>query len=167
MNVVTAVAEELRALANVLQNLGQVPNDERVPRAYTDRLETLAELLDDQYSFVPPRPESDRVTRAVETAEQMLSELKEPRWIVNDLNELGVQVNGRFFFLYKGENLEYGSDHLHDATCGPALEGKPMRYRPVYKREFGEVCRPVFPVPGGGEGWQDLPGDPKRKGHGQ
>lgn len=63
------------------------------------------------------------------------------KWIVNDLGELGVMVNGRFFFLYKGESLEYGAESrdgicLHD-------DGAPMRYRVVGKREFGEVCHPI------------------------
>lgn len=64
-----------------------------------------------------------------------------PQWIVNDLGELGVKVGRRFFFLYKGENLEYGEDTpsetaLHD-------DGTPMRYRMVGKREFGEVQYPA------------------------
>lgn len=56
-----------------------------------------------------------------------------PEWIVNDIGELGVRVGIRFYFLYKGRSLEY--DGLHD-------DGSSMRYRPVYKREFGEVCHP-------------------------
>lgn len=57
-----------------------------------------------------------------------------PEWIVNDLGELGVMVNGRAFFLYKGESIEY--DDPHEDT------GEPMLYRPVGKREFGEVQYP-------------------------
>lgn len=57
-----------------------------------------------------------------------------PEWIVNDLGELGVLVEGRAFFLYKGESLEY---------CGKHDDGTPMLYRPVGKREFGEVCVPA------------------------
>lgn len=57
-----------------------------------------------------------------------------PKWIVNDLGELGVEILGRCFFLYKGENIEY-EDGLHD-------DGSPMLYRPVGKREFGETCKP-------------------------
>jgi hypothetical protein len=68
-------------------------------------------------------------------------EQHEPLWIVNDLGELGVKIGERFFFLYKGENIEYGSDGkgpvaLHD-------DGTPMKYRLVGKREFGETCQPV------------------------
>lgn len=58
----------------------------------------------------------------------------EPKWIVNDLGELGVKVGGRFFFLYKGDNIEY--DGIHD-------DGSPMLYRPVGKREFGETVMPM------------------------
>lgn len=54
-----------------------------------------------------------------------------PNWIVNSMGELGVEVGGRFFFLYKGESLEY-KPH----------EDVEIFYRPVGKREFGEVCHP-------------------------
>ncbi len=66
----------------------------------------------------------------------------EPQWIVNDLGELGVKVGGRFFFLYKGDNIEYGANSSSD---GIALhdDGSPMQYRIVGKREFGETCLPV------------------------
>jgi hypothetical protein len=63
---------------------------------------------------------------------------QEPIWIVNDNAELGVKVGGRFFFLYKGQSLEY-EDGLHD-------DGEPMLWRPVGKREFGETCRPLNPI---------------------
>ena len=55
----------------------------------------------------------------------------EPVWIVNSLGELGVFVNGRYFFLYKGHSLEYGNDE------------KDIYFRVVGKREFGEVCHPI------------------------
>ena len=58
----------------------------------------------------------------------------EPRWIVNDMGELGVEIGGRCFFLYKGHSLEY-PDGCHD-------DGTPILYRPVGKREFGETCKP-------------------------
>lgn len=63
------------------------------------------------------------------------AQTEEPQWIVNDLAELGVKVGNRFFFLYKGDNLEY-EDGTHD-------DGTPMLYRIVGKREFGEVCYPA------------------------
>jgi hypothetical protein len=58
----------------------------------------------------------------------------EPQWIVNDIGELGVKINERFFFLYKGESLEY-EDGTHD-------DGTPILYRIVGKREFGETQWP-------------------------
>lgn len=77
----------------------------------------------------------------------MIEQHDEPLWIVNDLGELGVKIGERFFFLYKGENIEYGSGGkgsiaLHD-------DGTPMKYRLVGKREFGETCQPLaFTVKG-------------------
>lgn len=57
----------------------------------------------------------------------------EPKWIVNSLGELGVEVCGRCFFLYKGDNIEY--------TAKDQSEGV-ILYRRVGKREFGEVQHP-------------------------
>ena len=59
----------------------------------------------------------------------------EPKWVVNDNADLGVEVGGRVFFLYKGNSLEY-EDGKHD-------DGSRMLYRKVGKREFGETCRPI------------------------
>lgn len=61
---------------------------------------------------------------------------EEVQWVVNDLGELGVKVAGQFFFLYKGESLSYGPAPEHG-------NGEPMRYRPVFRREFGECCHPI------------------------
>lgn len=57
------------------------------------------------------------------------------QWVVNDNAELGVRIGDRFFFLYKGYSLEYETG-LHD-------DGRPLHYRPVFKREFGECAHPV------------------------
>lgn len=54
-------------------------------------------------------------------------------WVVNDAAELGVKIGDRFFFLYKGRSLEY--KEIHD-------DGRPMKWRHVGKREFGECCHP-------------------------
>lgn len=61
--------------------------------------------------------------------------MAEPTWIVNDMGELGVMVEGRAFFLYKGDNIVY-EDGKHD-------DGTPILYRMVGKREFGETCQPL------------------------
>lgn len=53
-------------------------------------------------------------------------------WVVNSYGELGVSLRGRHFFFYKGRSLEYS---------GEDAEG--VMVRPVGKREFGEVCRPL------------------------
>jgi hypothetical protein len=60
--------------------------------------------------------------------------MNEPEWIVNDLGELGVKIGDRFFFLYKGDSIEY-ENCTHD-------DGTQMMYRKVGKREFGETCKP-------------------------
>ena len=52
-------------------------------------------------------------------------------WIVNDIAELGVMVNGKCYFLYKGESIIYKN------------EDKKMQIRTVGKREFGECCHPI------------------------
>lgn len=61
--------------------------------------------------------------------------MSEPTWIVNDLGELGVMVDGVPYFLYKGDNIVY-RDAVHD-------NGQPMMYRIVGKREFGETVWPM------------------------
>ncbi len=66
---------------------------------------------------------------------EMASQTIEPEWVVNDNGELGVCVGGRYFFLYKGDNIEY-EEALHN-------DGTPMMVRPVGKYEFGETCWPV------------------------
>lgn len=74
-------------------------------------------------------------------------------WVVNDLAELGVKIGDQFFFLYKGESLVYGWLNP-DPTKPPTHEdescslvgyntGDPMRWRYVWKREFGECCHPI------------------------
>lgn len=62
-------------------------------------------------------------------------------WIVNSLGELGVKVGDDFQFLYKGHSLRYKNPTHTDS--GDEREGKPMMWRPVGKREFGECCHPV------------------------
>lgn len=68
----------------------------------------------------------------------MAEELKpeDVEWIVNDGGELGVMIHGQAFFLYKGHSLVYSTEDE---------DGRPMMYRTVGKREFGECCHPVHP----------------------
>jgi hypothetical protein len=57
-------------------------------------------------------------------------------WVVNSLGELGVKIDDEFFFLYKGESLQYKGH-------GPFGEDRPLRWRRVHKFEFGETCHPM------------------------
>lgn len=87
----------------------------------------------------------------------------EPEWIVNSMGELGVKINERFFFLYKGRSIEYDANDMEEGE-------DPIKYRPVRKREFGESCIPEKYVAAGycsvpigvdfvaeTSGWEDLP----------
>jgi hypothetical protein len=89
------------------------------------------------------------------------------KWVVNDLGELGVYVNGRYFFLYKGDNIKYGADT--DTVCdGVALhdDGTPMMVRPVGKREFGETCMSGLSDGDPGDAdWRPLPAAPQDAEH--
>jgi hypothetical protein len=66
-------------------------------------------------------------------------------WVVNDIAELGVKIGNQFFWLYKGHSLVYGSHDDPERKDGICLhdDGKPMHWRPVGKREFGECCHPI------------------------
>lgn len=57
------------------------------------------------------------------------------KWVVNDFGELGVQINGQFFFCYKGESLVYDPPFRDDGRC--------ICVRRIGKREFGETVHPV------------------------
>ena len=57
-------------------------------------------------------------------------------WVVNDMGELGVEINGQVLFCYKGESLSY-------ANCPFYEDGSPILYRKVGKREFGETVWPL------------------------
>lgn len=57
-------------------------------------------------------------------------------WVVNDNGELGVEIQGQFFFCYKGESISYSDDPTHD-------DGTPILVRGIGKREFGETVWPV------------------------
>ena len=56
-------------------------------------------------------------------------------WVVNSIAELGVKVNGEYYFLYKGDSIIYKNEE--DRGNGM------LQVRPVFKREFGECCHPI------------------------
>lgn len=57
------------------------------------------------------------------------------KWVVNDMAELGVKINGKCYFLYKGDSIVY-EDGKHE-------DGTDILHRLVGKREFGECCHPL------------------------
>ena len=71
------------------------------------------------------------------------SELQESdiRWVVNDVGELGVKINGKSFFFYKGQSISYDDNPRH-------RDGTSILVREVGEREFGET---IFP-----RSWQML-----------
>ena len=68
-------------------------------------------------------------------------------WVVNDIAELGVKIVDQFFFLYKGYSLVYGDDEKSRAAGVPLNEDTDPptvhKWRPVFKREFGECAHPI------------------------
>lgn len=65
------------------------------------------------------------------------------QWVVNDLGELGVCVDGRYFFMYKDRSIVYGT-YADSSKDGVAIhgDGSPMRVRLLNNSEFGETCWP-------------------------
>lgn len=103
----------------------------------------------------------------------MVLKAEDVQWVVNDLAELGVKIGGQFFWLYKGYSLVYGTD-ADERALGVALNKDtdppvPHRWRPVFKREFGECAHPInysnpeligTVSPDDSDDWQDLPSAP-------
>jgi hypothetical protein len=56
------------------------------------------------------------------------------RWIVNNLGELGVEVEGQAFFCCNGKSTEYDEAYHED--------GSPILVREIGKKEFGETVWP-------------------------
>lgn len=99
------------------------------------------------------------IARAI-MAERNLSS-NQVEWVVNDLAELGVKIKDQFFWLYKGRSLVYSSPNEDNDPP------KPIMWRYVHKREFGECCHPINysdPTMVGtvdvndGEAWKAVPG---------
>lgn len=104
----------------------------------------------------------DQDHRALAAANGELVKALTPQWIVNNLGELGCRVGDRFYFIYKYD------DPLVYTTADGCFEdddAKPLMWRPIYKREFGETQWPEKWIRAGrredeytdGEGWQPLP----------
>lgn len=115
----------LVVLAADLQRLQAKPEGDKAIRAWLPPVNGDMEV---PLYLAPPVAPSPAVTHRLKA--------EDVQWIVNDIAELGVMIHGQAFFLYKGHSLVY-EDATHDET------GEPMRYRPVFKREFGECAHPI------------------------
>lgn len=148
-----------------LTALSQLSSVTKSKAAETDRLTDENRALRRQVEDLEAKlAEHKRLAQEkVDALEELLSKATlpdeesatEPQWVVNSLAELGVRVGRRFFWLYKGNSLEY-------TALGVGDSGAPIMWRPVGKREFGEVCSPLSYVMHdgrfvAGEGWQTLP----------
>lgn len=100
---------------------------------------------------VEEQPDSDHLTpagdeevTARDAASRVLSD-DDVEWVVNDNAELGVKIGGQFFWLYKGGSLVYGTtaDSVKDGFAMHDDGERQLKWRPVFKREFGECCHPV------------------------
>lgn len=74
----------------------------------------------------PPIPQPKKI---------IINNTEKVEWVVNSAAELGVKVDGVYYFLYKGESLVYNND------LGKEVEN--LMVRTVGKREFGECCHPI------------------------
>lgn len=66
-----------------------------------------------------------------ETSDECLLVDDDVQWVVNNLGELGVKINGQYFFCYKGESITYNYSKTK------------VLVRNVGKREFGETVWPM------------------------
>ncbi len=76
---------------------------------------------------------SDEIFDFTENKRQFLC--SEVNWVVNSLGELGVEIDGQYFFMYKGESLQYNESDKQENE-------PPIKVRRVGKREFGETQWP-------------------------
>lgn len=116
-----------------------------------DDKEQLVKALLDTNPFTSPEAAARTMERAANALLDMPSARainlrdEDVEWVVNDIAELGVKIGNQFFWLYKGHSLVYGTEDDPERKDGICLHdnGKPMHWRPVGKREFGECCHPV------------------------
>lgn len=87
--------------------------------------------------FKRPKIEGEPISQHVAGATPLTND--DVKWVVNEYGELGVRIHGKNYYLYKGES--YTCDIFE--SCDGSGEQRPMRWRPVEKREFGEVCLPL------------------------
>ena len=104
----------------------------------------LSEVID---ALTQPAPVEQPRATATETGDRV-------EWVVNDIAELGVRVDGEFYWYYKRSSPLVYAKGMH-AT------GQPMLWRPVDYREFGECIHPIHlkRLPERyteGEGWKPI-----------
>jgi hypothetical protein len=148
---------------------GQLPSLIRAIEKVGEQIEKTAVQQAAMLERLPPagiQEENERLREALRIANERNEQLEKdkallaalaaeyakvapPAWIVNHMGELGVEVGGRQFFLYKGASLEYGVPE--------SAEERVIMYRRVQKREFGETCRsPDFRPLQDSDGWKPV-----------
>jgi hypothetical protein len=142
-------AHDRRATRTVTPSHGGQRKLEDMP---TDAvIKAICAWMEWDYADKAMRAEASELYHAIRRASSIAESAKatlmaeDVEWVVNDIAELGVKIGNQFFWLYKGHSLVYGSHDDPERKDGICLhdDGKPMHWRPVGKREFGECCHPI------------------------
>lgn len=96
---------------------------------YCKKLEDEAVRMERVFQTLHARTKKAEELGLKRVTDGLVLEEENVEWIVNDFAELGVKIGNQCFFMYKGRSLNYKElgDGSHE-----------MKWRPVYKREFGE-----------------------------
>lgn len=87
----------------------------------------------------PPRSQPASVAPPGNPSPPLVNDVN---WVVNDLGELGVEIHGAYFFMYKGRSLQYGTYQSRNGMATHDDETE-MRVRPIDGWEYGETVWPT------------------------